>query len=147
MHYKKMFHEILKSQNYLCLATVSTDNIPWSSPVAYVCDNDFFLYFVSSIDSLHSRNIASNNRIALSIYDSRQSLRDALWIQAWWKAEKIDENNVATDIRQELFDKVLLSVLSKDYAIYRITMDEVYLPDSKRWKEFHELRLQININE
>jgi len=49
------------------------------------------------------------------------------------------------DIRQRLFDKVALAVLSRDYAVYRITLTDVFLPDAERWKEFHDLRIKIEL--
>jgi len=145
MQYKKILREILDSQNYLCLATANKSWLPWAAPVAYVCDDDFSLYFISYIESLHGQNIRINKEVALSIYDSTQILKNAIWIQASGFAEIIDENNMPADIRQRLFDKVALAVLSRDYAVYRITLTDVFLPDAERWKEFHDLRIKIEL--
>jgi uncharacterized protein YhbP (UPF0306 family) len=145
MHYKKILREILDSQNYLCLATADKHSKPWASPVAYVCDEDFSIYFISYIESLHAQNIRNNNEVAFSIYDSDQLLRNALGIQASGFAEIIDEHSMSAILRQSLFDKVALAVLAKEYAIYRITLTDIFLPDAERWKEFHDLRIKIEI--
>jgi hypothetical protein len=145
MHYKKILREILDSQNYLCLATANKNWLPWASPLSYVCGDDFSFYFISYIESLHAKNIRENNEVSLSIYDSHQTLKNALGIQASGFAEIIDENSMPYDLKQKLFDKVALAVLARDYAIYRFTLTDIFLPDAERWKEFHDMRIKIEL--
>jgi uncharacterized protein YhbP (UPF0306 family) len=145
MQYKKILREILDTQNYLCLATSNKDCMPWASPVAYVCDDHFSFYFISHIEALHSRNIRENNEVAFSIYDSQQTLKNALGIQASGFAEMIDEQSIPSDLKQKLFQKVSLAILAKDYSFYRITLTDIYLPDAERWKEFHDMRMRIEL--
>ena len=145
MHYKKILRELLDDQNYLCLATVDTQHKPWTSPVSYVCDDDFSIYFISYIESRHAQNIRNNREIALSIYNSEQTPRSTLGVQASGFAEMIDEDTMPVTLRQYLFEKVSLALLSKDYAIYRITLTDVFLPDAEGWKEFHDLRIKVEL--
>ena len=145
MHYKKILHEILEDQNYLCLATADKSGNPWSSPVAYVCGEDFSLYFISYTGALHSKNIAENREVAFSIYDSNQTMSKAFGVQASGFAEAVDEWHVPAELKQQLFDKVSLVVLWKEYSFYRITLTDIFLPDAERWKEFHEMRIKIEI--
>lgn len=145
MHYKKILHEILHEQNYLCLATTSKAWSPWASPLAYVCGDDFSFYFISHTEALHSKNIRENKEVSFSIYDSNQMMGNAFGIQASGFAEEIDEASVPQYLREKLFKKVSLIVLGKDYSFYRITLTDIYLPDAERWKEFHDMRIKIEL--
>lgn len=44
---------------------------PWVATVYFVNDEDLNLYFVSSTQSKHCRDIAKNSKVACAIYDSR----------------------------------------------------------------------------
>ncbi len=145
MHYRKILREIFDNQSYLCLATANEEGKPWASPVAYVCDENFCLYFISYIGSQHAKNIRENKDVSISIYDSHQKLRNALGIQAAGKCEIIDEWHVPAELRQKLFDQVSLAVLSKEYAFFKITPIDIYLPDAERWKEFHDQRIRVEL--
>lgn len=145
MNYKKILLEILESQTYLCLATSDTDNAPWASPIAYASDENAVLYFISHTESLHIKNIKQNKKVAISIYDSHQPLRNAFWVQASGICEQVDEWHVPLDAKQKLFDRVSLAVLSKDYAFFQIKLEDIYLPDAERWKEFHDLRVRVEL--
>ena len=46
------------------------DKKPWVCTVYYVADRDFNLYFVSSPNSKHCKDIEKNNKVACAIYDS-----------------------------------------------------------------------------
>jgi nitroimidazol reductase NimA-like FMN-containing flavoprotein (pyridoxamine 5'-phosphate oxidase superfamily) len=61
---------IIKNNIYLTLATATKDGKPWISPLFFAYDNDFNLYWVSSKNSLHSKLIRSNPRVAIVIFDS-----------------------------------------------------------------------------
>ena len=62
--------EILDNVCYMAIASVSSDGTPWSTPVYFGCDEGFNFYWASAKDSCHSRNIAVNPAIFISIYDS-----------------------------------------------------------------------------
>ena len=72
-------------------------------------------------------------------------MRSAFGIQASGFAEKIDEWNVPQDLKEKLFEKVSLVVLGKDYSFYRMTLTDIFLPDAERWKEFHDMRIKIEL--
>jgi uncharacterized pyridoxamine 5'-phosphate oxidase family protein len=52
------------------LATVSADGRPWNSPVYVAFDANLTFYWSSLKTASHSRNIAANPDIALTIFDS-----------------------------------------------------------------------------
>lgn len=63
---------IIESNLYCSLSTCSTDGDPWISPVFFVYDDDWNLYWSSAIISQHSQNIYSNRgKVAIAIYGSQ----------------------------------------------------------------------------
>lgn len=72
-------------------------------------------------------------------------MRSAFGIQASGFVEQIDQVSVPQDLKEKLFEKVSLVVLGKDYSFYRITLTDIYLPDAERWKEFHDMRIKIEL--
>ena len=55
---------------YVTVATASADGAPWNSPVYCAYDERGTFYWCSSPEAQHSRNIESNGRAFLVIYDS-----------------------------------------------------------------------------
>jgi nitroimidazol reductase NimA-like FMN-containing flavoprotein (pyridoxamine 5'-phosphate oxidase superfamily) len=61
---------ILDAIKYATLATVSSDGDPWNSPVYYVADENYNLYWASYTESQHSKNIRTNGKVFIAVYDS-----------------------------------------------------------------------------
>ena len=62
--------ELLDTNDYLTLATVSDDGLPWASPVFGAHDGLARFLWVSSVDAVHSRNLAANHHVGLVAFDS-----------------------------------------------------------------------------
>jgi general stress protein 26 len=60
---------LLFESNFMTLASVGGDGLPWVSPVEFACDDGLRFYWFSPIDARHSQNVRANPRAALSIYD------------------------------------------------------------------------------
>jgi nitroimidazol reductase NimA-like FMN-containing flavoprotein (pyridoxamine 5'-phosphate oxidase superfamily) len=61
--------ELLTLQPYFNVATESNGQ-PWNSPVWAAWDGEFNLYWSSWVNAVHSRNIAANPRVFLTLFDS-----------------------------------------------------------------------------
>jgi uncharacterized protein YhbP (UPF0306 family) len=61
---------IIQKTIYAAIATASSSGKPWNSPVYIVFDDQLNFYWASGKDSQHSRNIRTNSRAFLAIYDS-----------------------------------------------------------------------------
>jgi len=62
---------IIESNLYCSLSTCSKEGEPWISPLLFVYDDDWNLYWSSAIISQHSQNIYSNaGKVAIAIYGS-----------------------------------------------------------------------------
>lgn len=59
---------ILENNNFMVISTADTSGKPWVSPVGFVYDDSYNLYWVSSKQALHSKNITSRPEVAIVIF-------------------------------------------------------------------------------
>lgn len=90
-------YEILAATQYGVLSTVASNNTPWGVPVRFAFDEDA-IYFRSSPDASHSKNIEIDPNVAFTIFDSSQSTKGAIYIHS--KAEKLNEDEEQRAINQ-----------------------------------------------
>lgn len=75
---------LLVANNYCVLATVDAEGTPWATPVYFSARDNRELFWVSSPDSRHSRNIAGRSKIAITVFDSGVPIgaAEALYLEA-----------------------------------------------------------------
>jgi pyridoxine/pyridoxamine 5'-phosphate oxidase len=66
----KRAKEIIEKIQYVTIASVTEDGMPWNSPVFAAYDEDFNFYWGTHSDSQKAKNIRSNGNVFLVIYDS-----------------------------------------------------------------------------
>ena len=145
MDYSAILDEMLSSQYYMFLATSSPTGQPWATPICYVRGEKNKLYFLSHNESLHAYHIWANPRVAFSIFDNKQLLGNAFWIQWCWIAKRIDATAFLIEIREKLLSLVSMAITQKEHSFYCIEIDEIYLPDAERWKVGSALRTKIEL--
>lgn len=69
-YYQKRAREIINTIHYLTLASITSEGIPWNSPLAYSVDSNFNFYFGSPKNTQHAQNIRNNGKGFIVIYDS-----------------------------------------------------------------------------
>jgi nitroimidazol reductase NimA-like FMN-containing flavoprotein (pyridoxamine 5'-phosphate oxidase superfamily) len=74
MTLKATGREIIDSGSYMVLGTADEDGRPWASPVWYAPEDYRALFWVSSPEVQHSRNIAVRPEISIVVFDSRQPI-------------------------------------------------------------------------
>lgn len=62
---------IIDGNKYVTLATADANGQPWASPVYYTPDGYGELYWASSPDSVHSRNVAERAEVGMVVFDSQ----------------------------------------------------------------------------
>lgn len=62
--------EIIEKIEYLNLATITPEGLPWNSPVYCSFDKDLNFYWLSWKENQHSKNIRDNENVYVTIYDS-----------------------------------------------------------------------------
>jgi nitroimidazol reductase NimA-like FMN-containing flavoprotein (pyridoxamine 5'-phosphate oxidase superfamily) len=65
----------LDKNKYAVLSTVREDGSPWASPVHFAYD-ETNIYWLSSDDTIHSINIARDDRVFITIFNTKQSSGD-----------------------------------------------------------------------
>jgi nitroimidazol reductase NimA-like FMN-containing flavoprotein (pyridoxamine 5'-phosphate oxidase superfamily) len=82
---------IIDGVAYMVLATADAEGQPWASPVWFAPDGYDDLYWISSPDTQHSRNIAARADIGMVVFDStaEPATRQALYVRA--DARQVDD--------------------------------------------------------
>ena len=66
----KRAKEIISQIQYVTIASVAEDGMPWNSPVFSAYDEDYNFYWGTHKDSQKAKNIEANGNVFLVIYDS-----------------------------------------------------------------------------
>ena len=59
---------IIKNNNFMVISTSDNLGKPWISPVGFVYDDSYNLYWVSYKEALHSKNIRARSEVAIVIF-------------------------------------------------------------------------------
>lgn len=89
----KIAREIVKSNIYLTLGTTDIGT-PWTAPLFYAVSDDYTFYFISQMDSLHTKHILKNPNISFSIFDSHQKEGTGNGVQGSGKAYLLEEREL-----------------------------------------------------
>jgi general stress protein 26 len=75
---------LLARHRYLVLGTADPVGTPWVTPVFYAPDGERRVFWVSSPDSRHSRNVAARPAVAIMLFDTDAPLgrAEALYLEA-----------------------------------------------------------------
>lgn len=74
-------NDIFAATRYGVLATVKPGNSPWSVPVGFVYEAGY-VFFRSSFDAIHTKNIETNPNVAFTVLDTTQSTKGAIYIHS-----------------------------------------------------------------
>ena len=69
----KVAKKIIEDNIYLTVASSSKNGKPWISPLFFAYDKKYNFYWISGKDSLHSKLIRKNSKVAIVIFDSTAS--------------------------------------------------------------------------
>jgi uncharacterized protein YhbP (UPF0306 family) len=79
-----MVPRLLEQSSYCVLATADVQGEPWATPVFFAARDERELFWVSSPDSRHSRNIGVRPTIGITVFDSTAPIgrAEALYLEA-----------------------------------------------------------------
>lgn len=66
----KRAKEIIEKIDYITIASMTPEGMPWNTPVYSAFDKDYNFFWGTHIDSQKAKNIRSNENVFLVIYDS-----------------------------------------------------------------------------
>ena len=82
---------IIDSNFYMTLGTADQNGRPWVSPVYYAHEGYANLYWVSSPDASHSRNLAVRPQVSIVTFDSRARVGSGLGVYISAVAEELTD--------------------------------------------------------
>lgn len=139
---KKLAKEIIEQNQYMTIASVDEFGYPWASPVAYVYDKKYNLYWVSVPESKHQKNIENNSKISLSIFDSHQRWGEGTGIQIEAFVTKVPSKDLLSVSKlyftrnypykssKRAFGEGLRKLLKRNiYSFYSATPTRIWVPD------------------
>src|SRR3990170_2553555 len=68
---------VIDANLYMILGTAGEDGHPWVTPVYYSAEGYTDFYWVSSPESMHSRNIAARPQVSIVIFNSQTPIGTA----------------------------------------------------------------------
>lgn len=72
-----MAKRIIDGNRYMTIATVDGDGRPWATPVYFSPDGYRDLYWISSPETQHSRNLAIRSEVSIVVFDSQVGIGKA----------------------------------------------------------------------
>lgn len=95
---------IIAKNIYMTIATTFSSGKPWISPVFFVYDRNYNLYWVSNKNALHSKLVRKNPQVAIVIFDSSavEGKGDGVYFEA--KAIELEDEKEVKEA-MKLFNK------------------------------------------
>jgi len=81
MKHRELVARLLQSQSTLALATAAADGTPYVAPLFYLVDDALRLYWFSSANSRHSRNLKRDPAAAVTVYWPTENWREIRGVQ------------------------------------------------------------------
>jgi len=86
----ELAREIIKTNQYLTIASSDKKGSPWASAVVYSYDKDWNLYFLSIPSSNHCQNIKNREKVVVAIFDSHQLFGQGVGLQIEGEAVEVN---------------------------------------------------------
>jgi len=130
---KKIAIDIIKNNIYLTLATA--DSRPWAAALYYRTDNKLNFYFVSPINSLHSKHVRKNPIVAFTIFDSHQKAGAGNGIQASGECKELKGKELREALKwykSSVFTSTHPEIVKAKYRLYKIVPQHFFIWDPDR---------------
>jgi general stress protein 26 len=87
---------LIDSNRYMILGTVDPDGRPRVSPLYFAPDGYSLVYWVSSLESHHSRNLADRPEVSMVIFDSAAEIGSGEAVYLIAHAEVVPDDDLET---------------------------------------------------
>ena len=136
MEVRKVIAQYLQDAKLMQLATISGDK-PWVSSVWFAADNEFNIYWFSSITRRHSNEVGENSSIAASIVLPQTPSDPPRGLQIEGIGEVLSDNDDIAKARGlyagRIFDAVKIDALmasaERPHRFYRLRPNRIVLLD------------------
>lgn len=86
----EIIRNILEKNLYCNLSTVDENGMPWGAPVYFVYDDKLNFYWWSDTESRHSKNIETNQKVFITVYNSHDPVGRGHGLYIESAAEKVN---------------------------------------------------------
>ena len=132
---------IIDGNRYMVLGTADESGRPWVSPVYYAPSGYAELYWVSSPEAQHSRNLAARPGLSIVVFDSQAPVGEGQGVYMSAVAEEL--GGVEAERGIEIFSRVSVSHGAKQWRLedvrepaalrlYRARVSEHWVLDPER---------------
>lgn len=161
MQVKNMDNKILKSKEiiekieYLNIASITKDGLPWNSPVYCSYDKDINFYWLSWKKNQHSENIRNNNNIFCTIYDSTVPASTGVGIYFKGKAYELSNpidiviglKCIYSRSKHKMKDTIMF-LTSYPRRVYKFTPEKVWINGEDDIEgNYIDTKIELNLNE
>ncbi len=146
--------EIIEKVIYITLATVDKSGQPWNTPLFSAYDKDYNFYWGSSRISQHSKNIASNNKVFIVVYDSTipAGRGEGVYIKA--EASELNDptetrkaHKYLQDRRPEPYWELKHFLNRTSISLYKAVPEKIWMNDNQRLNDIYEdIRNEIKLS-
>jgi len=91
---EELARSVIDANKYMVLGTADGDGLPHVSPVYFTPDRHRDLYWVSSPESRHSKNIASRPEVSIVVFDSQVPIGGAKAVYMAARAELVPDHEL-----------------------------------------------------
>lgn len=139
--------KLIKSSDFIVIATCTPDAAPWNSPVAAVADTDLNFYWYSHKETQHSTNIRANGQVFAVVFDSEGT---GVYMEGEAsELETVPDALHAQSVYTSKFpaERVGDFLPPSDRRFYRLSPHKIWVNDAEKvGKEFvRDYRIELDI--
>lgn len=154
---RKLMFDFFHQRDVVGIATVNENNEPWLSNFYYVIGEDFKVYYFTVRDTLHTKNIAKNNKVSFSTFwHSRKTFLDRKSVQGTGIVRKAtaEEKKIALNLSSDRFVEIQKNIsekvfLGEDSSItfWVLEPDFIKYLDDERYRDLESVNFKIVYDE
>jgi pyridoxamine 5'-phosphate oxidase-like protein len=88
---EEMAKRVIDGNRYMTIATVDDQGRPWVTPVYFSPEGYMHLYWISSPDAQHSRNVDARPEVSIVVFDSQVPIGGAEAVYMRARAQEMSE--------------------------------------------------------
>lgn len=147
--------EIIEKIEYLNLATITPEGLPWNSPVYCSFDGELNFYWLSWKENQHSKNIRSNENVYITIYDSTVPTSTGVGVYFQGKAYELNNPiDILIGLKQHYLRSkhkmkdVIMFLTSYPRRVYKFIPEKVWINGEGEINgNYIDTRTKLNLEE
>lgn len=147
--------EVIQRIQYINIASVTAEGLPWNTPVYCAYDKKLNFYWLSWQENQHSRNISHNPNVFLTIYDSTVPGGTGFGVYLQGQARAVTSLKDLAEAVVYGYKRRGVSVKDIKYflgkyprRVYKFTPEKAWVNgDSKKEGQFIDIREEIDLDE